>query len=480
MFFHSGASDSSALAKIVKGSSKHVVYSCIEMLETLSVACILHSKSFRAQLSAVYIDKALTIHESVLWHPGYSWLHLLCKLLGVDVPLVPLSATLPTLYRKSLEIHAGLNPGYKLINLANFRPELSTIVARMQHDVTSFQDLTSVLPWNATEESIVQTIIYCNNLDMLTAMFWWFHTCLGSMRLPTSLVNILHSGLSQKHQNICTNDFICGKTKILLRSDKIGMGMDFPSVKMVVQYWCCGLTLVKWEQHRGRGAQRSGATTVGAILVEKSMTGDEGDLPVTSPHFEDPALLDLIHSTSDCLEHIVNHCLENPPWYNTSGILCANCVTHCSNCNPALRIGHDLTWIMESFPGNVSEDSEKSIHSRLTTTVTQKDIILKSLIAWCLKTWKEEWMENWPCYGPDSLVCNSNLQEIAKQAHTIVTLDNLLSITHIPHEDELAMPLFTALQQILHNVYSVQLTPTIPSTCPLKPSKKHKAISNLS
>ncbi|KAF8178738.1 P-loop containing nucleoside triphosphate hydrolase protein [Pholiota molesta] len=443
------------------------------MLETPSVARVLHSESFRAQLSAVYIDEAHTVHESVSWRPGYSRLHLLRKLLGVDIPLVPLSATFPTLYRKSLEIHAGLKPEYRLINLGNFRPELSTIVAPMQHDANSFQDLTFVLPWNASEESIPQTIIYCDNLDMLTAMFWWFHTRLGSMRFPTSLVDILHSGLSQEHQKICTADFICGKTKILLGSDKIGAGMDFPSVQIVVQYRCQGLTLVKWEQRRGRGARRSGATAVGVILVEKSMSGDDGDLSTTSPHFEDPALLDLIHSASDCLEHIADHHLENPPRYDNSGALCVRCGTRCSNCNPALRIGRDLTWIMENFP-TVDEDSSPT---RPKTTRMQKDVIFESLAAWRLKTWKEEWMENWPCYGPDSLVSDSDLQEIAKRAHNISTLDTLLSFTHIPHEEELAMPLFNALQQILDSVYSPMAgTPTADST---RSSRKRKATSNL-
>ncbi len=132
---------------------------------------------------------------------------------------------------------------------------------------------------------------------------------------------------------------------------------------------------------------------------------------------------------------------------------------------------------MESFPGSLSEESGPT-HSKPTTMESQKNMILKSLIAWRLKIWKEEWMENWPCYGPDSLVCDSDLQEIAKRAHTILTLDSLRSLTSIPHEEELALPLFMALQQILHDVYRLP-TPVTPSTEPLRPSKKRKATSNI-
>ncbi len=124
--------------------------------------------------------------------------------------------------------------------------------------------------------------------------------------------------------------------KTLLGSDKIGAGMDFPSVQMVVQYRCHGLTLVKWGTTSWERCSKKRSNSGGDLfLSKKSMAGDEGDLSVTSPHFEDPALLDLIHlDFSDCLKHIVDHRLENPPRYDDSGILCVRCRTRCSNCNP--------------------------------------------------------------------------------------------------------------------------------------------------
>lgn len=299
-FLHSGQSNTKVLEKIAQGGDMHVVYTCVEMLETPAVAQVLYSESFQAQLSGIYIDEAHVIHESHSWRPAYTRLHLLRHILGLDIPLVGMSATCPTRYRRSLEIYAGLQPGYHLINLGNFRPELSVIVANMIHDAMSFLDLCFVLPSTTTTlDSITPAIIYCDDLEMLTKMFWFFQTRAASLGLPAGVIDILHAGLSEAHQKICTDDFTVGKSRILLGSDKIGAGMDFPHVGLVVQYRCRDLTLVRWEQRRGRGGRRKGATALGVLLVEKSMTGEDSDLSVLSPKTEDPALLDYIQ-TKNC------------------------------------------------------------------------------------------------------------------------------------------------------------------------------------
>jgi superfamily II DNA helicase RecQ len=128
-FLHSGSHREEDLTSIAKGGDMQVVYACVEMLKTPAVACILHSESFQNQLSAVYIDKAHTVHESHGWRPGYTHIHLVRKIIGPDTPLVCISATQPERYQQSLITHAGLKPDYTLINLGNYRPELSMVVS---------------------------------------------------------------------------------------------------------------------------------------------------------------------------------------------------------------------------------------------------------------------------------------------------------------------------------------------------------------
>lgn len=159
----------------------------------------------------------------------------------------------------------------------------------MDHAGNSFLDLCFIL--GIAEHTL--TIVYCDNLKTLTAMFWWFFKQLAAVGLPVWWLNILHAGLSDKHQRIVINAVNAGEVHILLGSDKIGAGIDFPCIGMVVQYQCRGLTLVRWEQRKGRGAGRDGMEAVGVILAEKSML-DEDAPTVASPQSEDPGLLDVI------------------------------------------------------------------------------------------------------------------------------------------------------------------------------------------
>lgn len=55
-------------------------------------------------------------------------------------------------------------------------------------------------------------------------------------------------------------------------------------------------------------------------------------------------------------------------------------------------------------------------------------------------------------YAPDSLICNSDLEEVAKRAHSISDVETLVSFLHLPHEDKLALPLFSALVNIITEI----------------------------
>ncbi|KAF6743279.1 ATP-dependent DNA helicase [Ephemerocybe angulata] len=426
-FLHSGNSETRILERIAKISEMHVVYVCPEMLETPAVARILHSASFQAQLSAVYIDEAHVVHESVSWRPSYGRLYLLRQVLGTRIPLVIMSATLPPRYRDSLTVHAGLRPQYHLINLGNFREELRTIVKLMQHAASSFLDLLFIFDLAAT----TTIIIYCDNLETLTEMFWWIYKHLISSRLPVSWLDILHAGLSETHQRQCIEGVSSGRVKILLGSEKIGAGMDFPSVGLVIQYQCRGLSIVRWEQRRGRGARREGETAAGIILVEKSMAGKiEGSPTVTTPKSEDPGLVDLVQ-TDRCLQHCTDKWLDNPD--RGDSLPCPRC----SNCNPSLRdFTNHYTFMLEDFhkaPGknSVSDTAAQKIH--------------KALVKWRMETWKSSWRDDWPSYGPEDLVSTADLQALAERALNITTIDNIDSIASIAHLHELGPSLLTAI-----------------------------------
>lgn len=451
----------------------HIVYACPEMIETPAIARVLHSVSFQQNLSGVYIDEAHVVLESISWRETYGRLYQLRQVLGPTIPFIALSATLPSRYRDALVLYTGLRPDYKLINLGNFRSELSTIIKPMDHSAGSFLDLRFVL---GLAERGMSSIVYCDDLETLTKMFWWFFKQLAAARLPLTWLNIIHAGLSDTHQRNCIDAVDDGRVRILLGSDKIGAGMDFPSIEMVVQYQCRGLTLVRWEQRKGRGARRQGMTATGVILVEKTMLGSADAPTLKAPKSEDVGLLDLI-STNRCLEACVDERLENPTRNDSPPC------PRCSNCNPNLRlVTTHYTFLLESM-------HKTAPRGTLSDTSTTK--ILEDLFKWRQKEWDEGGWKEWPMYGLESLVMDSGLREIASRAHVITTIDQLDSTTSIPHLLELGPSLLKAIRDSLNdhkipvhhpesstpNVSSTQQP--VPSTLTWQPNQTPSTIENV-
>ncbi|KAJ7854784.1 ATP-dependent DNA helicase [Mycena leptocephala] len=332
------------------------------------------------RLSGIYIDEAHLIHQTHVWRPSYSRIYQFRNIIGNDTPVVALSATCPELYRTAL------------------------------------------------------TIIYCDDLELLTKMFWWAFSRVSSMQIPTHVIDIVHSGLSSRHQELCLEDFRNGPTAILLGSSKISAGMNFPGVRRVVQYQCRDLPLPDFDQRRGRGARCKGETAVGMIFVEPSMQLG-GGISVGSPGNQDPGMVELIQS-NECAEAIIQRRLDNPPHNRHSSYDC------CNRCNPSLNPGREYKWI-DVNPG-VSVEAVTAAKS----TNTQREYIYNKLIAWRLQHWRSAWKAKWPSYGPKTLIPDSDLENLAAHTSKILCIEDMRRYTHIVHWVDLSAPLFDAVQDI--------------------------------
>jgi hypothetical protein len=47
------------------------------------------------------------------------------------------------------------------------------MIVPMQHDIGSFLDIAFILPLGCKELDLVRTIVFCDDLERLTEMFWW-------------------------------------------------------------------------------------------------------------------------------------------------------------------------------------------------------------------------------------------------------------------------------------------------------------------
>ncbi|KAJ7245499.1 P-loop containing nucleoside triphosphate hydrolase protein [Mycena rebaudengoi] len=360
-----------------------VVYVCPEMLESPSFARLVHSKTWCGRLSAIYIDEAHLIHQTHHWRPSYSRLYQFRNIIGSEIPLICLSATCPKLYRDSLIIHAGCRAS-----------------------------------------NLVKTIIYSSSMD-----------------LPTHVIDIIHSGLSARHQEICLEDFRNGKTSILLGSSKISAGMNFSGVHRVIQYKCRDLTIPDLDQRRGRGARGKDETAVGMIFVEPSMLPDNTSAGNTSG--QDPGMMELIQS-DECAEAIIQKHLENPHRiYRHDSYPC------CNRCDPSLKPSREYQWIEVDPSPSTQTHQEKS-------TITQREAALSKLVEWRLQHWRSNWRTKWPSYGPKALISDSDLETLANRPTKLFSVEEMRKYTHIVHWFELSEPLFEAIQNIYRDLNMFQ------------------------
>lgn len=436
-FIHSERKSLETLVEVARGAFR-VIFVCAEMLESPTFAQVLHAKSFQDLLGCIYVDEAHLVHESSEWRSSYSRLHQLRETVGWHVPLVAISATLPTLYRASLCQYIGLQPDYMLINLGNHRPELSIVVIKLQHDATSFQDLMFTIPTGSSPSSIPKTLIYCDDIEMLTKMFWWFRTQLAAMNLHQNLVDILHAGLSRIHEEKALDDFRKGLTRILLCTEKIGAGMNFADVERVVQYLAKKLTLAKLNQRRGRGGRTAGTTAVGYLLFHPDLVDDSrngsGDEAI------DPGLMELVRTTS-CYEVIIDKWLENPERPPQPTDLLSPPRHCCSNCFPSLLPARSYRWIsVDMDPGNPTKPQLPK---------EQRGRLVEHLETRRMEIWSSEWKMEWQGFGPKALVSDSDLANVAKHASSIQSLDDLRRYTQIPYFDEVGPWLLRTLHEFV-------------------------------
>ncbi|KAJ7048515.1 ATP-dependent DNA helicase [Mycena amicta] len=410
-----------------------VIYVCPEMLESPSFARLLHSKSWCGRLSGIYIDEAHLVYQSHVWRPSYSRLYHLRNIVGHDIPLICLSATCPALYRAALVTYTGLSPDYTLINLGNFLPELSTIILPFQHDVNTFLDLAFIIPLGSRESDLakMKTLVYSNDLDMLTEMFWWGFSRVSSMQIPTRAINIIHLGLSAQHQDLCLQDFRDGPTSILFGSSKISAGINFSGVRHIIQHKVRGLSVADIDQRRGRGARRKGESSVMLILVEPSMQKGS-DVSIEHPGDQDPGIVELVQCNL-CAELIIQRQLDNPPFLRHDSFAC------CNRCDPSLHPGREYRWV---------EVNPAPSATGVKSTTAQCEVIFDKLVLWRLEHWWMNWRDGWPSYGPKSLVSDSDLENLAAHAAKIFSVEDMRHYTHILHWTKLSTPLFDRLQEI--------------------------------
>ena len=95
-----------------------------------------------------------------------------------------------------------------------------------------------------------------------------------------------------------------------------------------------------------------------------------------------------------------------------------------------------------------AEQSGQGLHS--IVCFLQKTEVYNELKQWRLEIWEKDWRDDWPSYGPKTLVSDCDLECISNRAgSSIFTIKDVRRYTHIIHWPELGVPLMDALRVAL-------------------------------
>jgi hypothetical protein len=178
------------------------------------------------------------------------------------------------------------------------------------------------------------------------------------------------------------------------------------------------------------------------IFVEPSMLED--DLSVENLKGQDRGIVELIKS-EECAEAIIQRHLENESWSRAPSLPC------CNRCTPDLRPAREFQFIAVNPAPPTTEFAKIDSETRA--------VIYEMFLEWRKTHWREEWRARWPSYGPKSLISDADLEDVAKHAAKISSVEDLRQYTHIVHWSTLAPPLFNAVHEICKrfNLLPVQL-----------------------
>ncbi|KIY72128.1 P-loop containing nucleoside triphosphate hydrolase protein [Cylindrobasidium torrendii FP15055 ss-10] len=424
---------------VVATAKMVVVYMCPEFVEGPTFAHLLHSTAWRTRVTAIFHDEGHTFEEARSWRSSYSRLHKLRQFFP-QVPLVVMSATLPQRHRETAILHAGISKDASIINLGNHRPELTTAVIHMKYDVNSFQDIAFLIPLGAKRQDLVKTIIYCDDRELLRKMLFWAQQRLAAEGLSPSLVEHLHAGLTEHHETSTMSDFRVAEVSFLLTTRKLGPGLNVFGVQQVITYTCKGLTMVEWDQRRGRMLRGPGdllkfGTGRGVLVVESRMAPEDGNIEDLVSAGEDRAILELLQRQEACLVPIYGRHLEFPANLYPKG----PCIKFCSSCDHSLLPIAQLIWTMVE-PGAAIEAAAQRI------PVDDRKVLVDYLTLWRQTEWLAVWQHRWPTHGPKDLVSDDDIKTLSTHGRVITDIETLSKRTRIvfPHQ------IGPALLPILH------------------------------
>ncbi|KAI5900596.1 P-loop containing nucleoside triphosphate hydrolase protein [Schizophyllum commune H4-8] len=214
---------------------------------------VLMSPTFRNNIMQLVIDEAHAISEwgTDDFRPDYRRLGTLRGLLPKGTPIVCTSATLPTEVLDDICATLNLPPDCDRILFSNSKPNITLSVHQLQHPDSSFADLVTLIPDNATcAEDIPMTLIYASSRLEVEDMqdFLRRHLPVG---IPKTAVEFYHRHIEDGRKDIVLQKLRAGEIRICACTDVLSWGIDLRNIQRV-GIWKKPLTFNSLVQKYGR------------------------------------------------------------------------------------------------------------------------------------------------------------------------------------------------------------------------------------
>ena len=316
-----------------------------------------HMHSWRERLLAVVVDEA---HCISTWggdfRKDYGRIGDLRAMVPKTVAFLALSATLPPATLATVRRSLHFEPGARIINVGNDRPNIKYVVSNLQHPLNSYQDLKFLLDFR-------KTIVYFQGRPEAEAARKFLVQLLDDPS-DSSKIAVYHSVKSDDFKREVLEGFRVDRIRLLLATEAVGMGCDINDIVRVVQY---GLpsSISSLIQRLGRAARDPGLQGLGLLLVPRTLASRRR--PVNEK--KDPELTQYIE-TKDCRRRVLNNIFGN----EHRNI--ANC---CDICHPEPQAIVEIDE--EERDGNLLKAASARVPS---LTAEEKDVARQAIRAWRL------------------------------------------------------------------------------------------------
>jgi superfamily II DNA/RNA helicase len=239
---------------------------------------------FAERLIAIAIDEAHLCHTWQSFRPRYGSLHLLRHYFP-NVGVMALSATMTSYVRRFIHHSTNMAPATRLIRRPIDRPNIYLAAFPLKHSTRSFKDLHFLLGSDLRHPvEIPQTIVFIDNRQEVCkacSNLWARAPHDWLEKHPFALADV-STALSDSHRTFVMQAFKLGVCRILFATDVAGMGIDFPSVRRVIQ-WRVGptLTISALWQRFGRCVRDPTQQGVAIVLYSSSCIIPESGEPLS-------------------------------------------------------------------------------------------------------------------------------------------------------------------------------------------------------